>query len=66
MVTNHKVKIQKWLGGKLETIERFFTREEDARNFIKNEHKEGYISKIYDRKGELLHVEGAANQDTYA
>ena len=46
MVTNHKVKIHKWIAGRLETIERFFTREEDARNFVKNEHREGYTSKI--------------------
>jgi len=66
MVTNHKVQIQKWIAGRLETIERFFTREEDARNFLKNEHKDGYTSKIYDRKGQVLHVEGEQSPDTYA
>ena len=66
MVTNHKVKIQKWLGGKLETMERFFTREEDARNYLKNEHRDGYTSKIYDRQGEIIHVEGQSFTDTYA
>jgi len=66
MVTNHKVKIQKWLGGKLETMERFFTREEDARNFLKNEHRDGYTSKIYNRQGEVIHVEGQTDEGTYA
>ena len=66
MVTNHRVLIQKWISERLETVERFFTREEDARNFIRNEHREGYTSKIYNRAGELIHSETPDEPTTYA
>jgi len=66
MVTNHKVQIHKWIAGRLETIERFFTREEDARSYMKNEHRDGYTTKLYNRQGEILHTMGHTDSSTYA
>jgi len=64
----HKIKIQKWIGNQLETINReFVSWLECVEHLVHNRPRHpGAQIKVYDDQGQLVHSEGSLAQDTYA